>query len=62
MCRQTKYHELIYYTLIYCSKPDTSTSENTKLKEMFSRLAGADEEIDPEELQDMLTTALTTGN
>lgn len=29
---------------------------------MFSRLAGADGEIDPEELQDMLTAALTKGD
>ena len=38
-----------------------SKGADTRLEEMFTRLAGADGEIDPEELQDMLTSALTTG-
>lgn len=34
-------------------------AKKAKLKAMFSRLAGDDGEVDAEELQDILTTALT---
>lgn len=34
---------------------------DTKLKEMFSRLAGTEQILQPWDLQDMLTSALSTG-
>ena len=36
--------------------------QDPRLKAMFSRLAGADGEIDADELQDMLTASLSKGN
>ena len=38
-----------------------ASSREAKLREMFSRLAGADNEIDSEELQDVLTASLSSG-
>ena len=48
----------------YSSGDDISEDEDPKkkqLRKMFSRLAGEDNEIDAEELQDILTTSLKKG-
>lgn len=39
----------------------TANPRQAQLKAMFSRLAGADNEIDSEELQDILTASFKTG-
>ena len=39
----------------------TDNPRTAQLKAMFSRLAGADGEVDSEELQDILTASLSKG-
>ena len=41
------------------SLSDGPAESNPKIKDLFSRLAGADGEIDSEELQDMLTASFS---
>lgn len=41
------------------SLSDGPAESNPEIKDLFSRLAGADGEIDSEELQDMLTASFS---
>ena len=58
---------LLCHTYNHCRKqvPQGAEGETNprvaQLKSMFSRLAGADNEIDSEELQDILTASLSKG-
>ena len=48
----------------FCSHGDAEDGEDSRkkqLRQMFNRLAGDDNEIDSEELQDILTTSLKKG-
>ena len=42
--------------------PAPDSAKLNKLREIFSRIAGADGEIDSEELQDLLTASFTKGH
>ena len=51
----------VVMALIRVHKGPFLNFRHTKLEDMFSRLAGTDGGIQPWELQDMLTSALSTG-
>jgi len=53
---------IILFNAPLCSQDDDGEDPRKKqLRDMFHRLAGDDNEIDAEELQDVLTTSLKKG-
>lgn len=54
----------VLFNAFFCSHGDNDDGEDPRkkqLRQMFHRLAGDDNEIDAEELQDVLTTSLKKG-
>lgn len=55
---------ILFNACLLCSHDDDGDGEDPRkkqLRQMFHRLAGDDNEIDAEELQDVLTTSLRKG-
>ena len=57
-------NDVTLINVFFCSQGDEEEGEEPRkkqLRQMFNRLAGDDNEIDSEELQDILTTSLKKG-